>query len=140
MTYLKPYPRPPAHAMPCVPLPSHCAPAITTKQSSVRIPYWGRKRQVCTRDAGSTRLLRLGVPAADEERRVPGAGEAGVRRLAKEMDSAASAVWELVSESIIQALELALFLLGELYGWAALQAPHSTLGLNVRRAPIISRL
>lgn len=60
------------------------------------------------------------------------AGEAGVRRLAKEMDGAAAAVSELLSESIIPALELALFLLGELFGWAALQAPHSTLGLPVR--------
>lgn len=79
--------------------------------------------------------VRLGAPPrpAAEARRALGAGEAGVRRLAKEVDGAASAVSELVCENMIQALELALFLLGELYGWAALQAPDSTLGLHVRR-------
>lgn len=55
-----------------------------------------------------------------------------MRRLAREMDSAASQVWGMLCEGVIQGLELALLLLGDMYGLAVSQAPDSTLGLKVR--------
>ena len=69
--------------------------------------------------------------------RLLGAGEAGVRRLAREMDSAASKVWGMLCEGVIQGLELALLLLGDMYGLAVSQGPQSTLGLKVRHLNLI---
>lgn len=60
-----------------------------------------------------------------------------MRRLAREMDSAASRVWGMLCEGVIQGLELTLLLLGDLYGLAACQPPDSTLGLNVRNQNIL---
>lgn len=60
-------------------------------------------------------------------------GEGGIKRLAKQIDAAADAVHESLSERLTPAVQATLALLGELEALAQCEPWASKLGLDVRR-------
>ena len=61
-----------------------------------------------------------------------GAGDLGLRRLAKTMDATATRVHLFVGEQVWPQLQLVVFLLGELYGLASCTPRLTSVGLQVQ--------